>query len=112
MLACGKFLDAALRPTCPWLVAMDHGLAIVGFPTIEPAFYHTKLEDGDWIVVACDGLHAHVDQKQLEKEMKQAGVSACNLAHRLVQLTNDGGGSDNCTVVAIRGFIRGELGEN
>ena len=32
----------------------------------------------------------------------RAGVSAPALANRLIDLANQGGGSDNCTVVAVR----------
>jgi protein phosphatase len=68
--------------------------------TIEPGRYEQELQPGDWLVVACDGLTAHVDEKALQGEVSRAGQSATALARRLVDLANEGGGTDNCTVVA------------
>jgi serine/threonine protein phosphatase PrpC len=69
---------------------------------IEPAAYQLKLVPGDWLIVACDGLHAHVDAALLEKTVREAVPSATQLAHQLVSMTDQRGGSDNCTVVAVR----------
>jgi protein phosphatase len=67
---------------------------------IEPARYGLKLERGDWLLVACDGLHAHVDDRTIQDTISKAPFSAAPLADQLVDLANQGGGSDNCTVVA------------
>ncbi len=69
---------------------------------LEPAHHALKLAAGDWLLAACDGLHAHLDDRGLEAEMAKAGPSAAALAQRLVDLANQRGGSDNCTVVAVR----------
>lgn len=71
-------------------------------PIIEPAAYQWKLAPGDWLIVACDGLHAHVDSQLLTSTIRESPPSGGFLAHRLVDLANQGGGSDNCTVVAVR----------
>jgi protein phosphatase len=69
---------------------------------IQPAHYQFKIVPGDWLVVACDGLHAHVDANKLVEVLHSAPFSAAMVAHHLVDLANYGGGTDNCTVVALR----------
>jgi protein phosphatase len=69
---------------------------------IQPAAYEFKAGPGDWVIVACDGLHAHVDERALGDTIRPAGPSAAALAQQLVDLANQGGGSDNTTVVAVR----------
>jgi protein phosphatase len=76
--------------------------AIGNYSDIDPASYQLKLLPGDWLVVACDGLHAHVGSRTLAEAIKGAGASASALAGQLVELANKGGGTDNCTVVAVR----------
>jgi protein phosphatase len=71
---------------------------------LRPAAHQLKLEPGDWLIVACDGLHAHVDERMLADAIVEAGPSAAALASYLVELADKGGGSDNCTVVALRCF--------
>jgi serine/threonine protein phosphatase PrpC len=71
-------------------------------PDLAPSSHKQGLSRGDWLLVACDGLHAHVDGPDLENEMKKAAPSAVLLANRLVSLANERGGSDNCTVIAAR----------
>jgi protein phosphatase len=73
-------------------------------PDVEPAACQFKIAAGDWVVVTCDGLHAHVDEEQLATVLGAGARSAANLAHHLVALANEGGGSDNCTVLAVRGY--------
>jgi protein phosphatase len=69
---------------------------------LVPAAYPLRLAAGDWLLAASDGLHAHVDCAQLEGALRQAPASAAALAQQLVDLANRQGGSDNCTVVALR----------
>src|SRR5207302_503586 len=70
--------------------------------TIEPVGYKTTLQAGDWLVVACDGLYAHVEDAMLGEEIGKGTGSPNELANHLVNLANGLGGSDNCTVVAVR----------
>jgi PPM family protein phosphatase len=72
--------------------------------TIQPASYRLAMEPGDCLVVASDGLHAHVDERMLATAIRKTGYSADILAHHLVELADQGGGSDNCTVVAVLGY--------
>jgi protein phosphatase len=69
---------------------------------LEPAAYQLRLAAGDWLVVACDGLHAHLDAATLQEETAKAPPSAAALAQHLVDRADQLGGSDNCTVIAVR----------
>jgi serine/threonine protein phosphatase PrpC len=71
-------------------------------PDIQPAFYATRMAPGDWLLVACDGLHAHVDVPALAETLQAASLAPALVAHYLVDLVNYRGGTDNCTVVAVR----------
>ncbi len=69
---------------------------------LEPARYSLTLEREDWLIVACDGLHAHVEAPCLQEEIHRAAAApASYLAQHLVHLANQRGGSDNCTVVVL-----------
>jgi serine/threonine protein phosphatase PrpC len=76
--------------------------AIGKHPDLAPGAYQLRLECGDWLIVACDGLHAHVDAKQLAQAISESAPCAMALAQKLVERADQGGGSDNCTVVAVR----------
>jgi protein phosphatase len=71
---------------------------------IQPASYRLDMAPGDCLVVATDGLHAHVDNRMLSATIRKTGYSADLLANQLVEMANQGGGSDNCTVVAVLGY--------
>src|SRR5207237_2661833 len=55
---------------------------------LRPAAHQVKLTAGDWLVVACDGLHAHVDDRMLADAIAAAMPSATGLASYLVDLAN------------------------
>lgn len=76
--------------------------AVGKFGRIEPARYEVPLQRGDWLIASCDGLYAHVDDGMLGQAIARAGGAAAELANRLIDLANQGGGSDNCTVVVVR----------
>jgi protein phosphatase len=76
--------------------------AVGKYALIEPARCELSLSPGDWLVASSDGLQAHVNDRTLGETIARAGVSAEDLASRLVELANQGGGSDNCTVVVVR----------
>jgi serine/threonine protein phosphatase PrpC len=76
--------------------------AVGKYALIEPGSYEVSLRRGDWLVASSDGLQAHVGDRALAEAIAKAGSSAAELANRLVELANQGGGSDNCTVVAVR----------
>jgi serine/threonine protein phosphatase PrpC len=70
---------------------------------VAPAGYRLTVVPGDCLIVASDGLHAHVDNTTLAAAIRKFGSSADTLANHLVALANQEGGSDNCTVVAVLG---------
>jgi serine/threonine protein phosphatase PrpC len=76
--------------------------AVGKYALIEPGRYDLDLKAGDWLIACSDGLQAHVADRALSEAIAKEGTSAAELASRLVELANQGGGSDNCTVVAVR----------
>lgn len=69
---------------------------------INPAPYQLRLAAGDWLIVACDGLHTHVEPTTLQQVLRTALPAAAHIAHNLVEMANKEGGTDNTTVVAVR----------
>jgi protein phosphatase len=70
--------------------------------TIDPAHYKLKLVPGDWLLVTCDGLHGQVEDRTIQATVSKAPPWAALLAGRLVDLADQAGGADNCTVVVVR----------
>jgi serine/threonine protein phosphatase PrpC len=66
---------------------------------VEPSRHTLKLAPGDKLILACDGLAAHVETATLAETAAGWTGTAAGLAQRLVELANEGGGSDNCTVL-------------
>ena len=54
---------------------------------------------GDFLLVACDGLAAHVENQTIEQLLSRPTAPAQHLATQLVNMADEGGGTDNCTVV-------------
>jgi protein phosphatase len=99
MVELGKLTpeEAAAHP------AGNEVLQAVGTRTaIDPARHKLKLVPGDWLLVACDGLHGQIDDHTIQDTVSKAPISAPLMAARLVDLANQSGGTDNCTVVAVR----------
>lgn len=71
---------------------------------VSPERRQMRLTPGDWLVVACDGLHTHADAQTIQDTISKAAFSASPLADQLVDLANQRGGSDNCTVVVAYCF--------
>ena len=67
--------------------------------TLEPARGEQLLARGDFLLVACDGLAAHVPQLTIQQVLNWPAVPAQHLATQLVNMADEGGGTDNCTVV-------------
>jgi protein phosphatase len=68
---------------------------------VEPSQESLLLEKGDRLVVCCDGLTTHVEDDALAEAVAKWKRSPTELAARLVDMANEGGGSDNCTVAVV-----------
>ena len=55
-----------------------------------------------WLLVACDGLHGQLDDRTIQGNVSKVGPAAALLVNRLADLANQSGGTDNCTIVAVR----------
>jgi protein phosphatase len=102
MVELGK-LTAAEALTHPQRNEVSHALG--RHPELQPVPYEAKLNVGDMLVLASDGLQAHVDDKAIAAAAVHC-TTAGALAEQLVQLANTGprSGSDNCSVVVIRRY--------
>jgi PPM family protein phosphatase len=67
---------------------------------LEPSRQLIELLAGDRLVLACDGLHAHLEMDEL-RDLIGAESLASELASALVRRADEAGGSDNCTVIVI-----------
>ena len=54
---------------------------------------------GDYLLLACDGLAAHVETARIQTLLRGAAIPAPDLARQLVRMADEGGGTDNCTVL-------------
>jgi protein phosphatase len=68
-------------------------------PAIEPSRSDHALARGDFLVLACDGLTAHLETPIVQQVLNRPGVTAQYGANQLVTMADEAGGSDNCTVV-------------
>ncbi len=94
----------AIRPEEVQNHAKRHVLInFVGGPTsgVEPEVHNVKLEDGDVLLLCSDGLSEMVQDAEIATALgREGGVDA--VARSLIELTLDGGGRDNVTVVLAR----------
>jgi protein phosphatase len=67
---------------------------------LQPASYQAALTEGDWLLVASDGLHSQVEAGQVQERLAR-GAGAMAFANELVDLANRNGGTDNCTVLVV-----------
>src|SRR5262249_53537887 len=67
--------------------------------TIEPSRAEQVLARGDYLVAACDGLAAHVETATIRQVRDWPAVPPQHLASQFVTMADEGGGSDNCTVL-------------
>ncbi len=69
---------------------------------LSPSRHDVSLMAGDWLIAATDGLHAHLEDADLQAETSRPAASAAERARRLTALSDERGGSDNCTVLCVR----------
>jgi protein phosphatase len=73
-------------------------------PELTPGRSQVQLTRGDWLLLACDGLHTEVEDKVLEETIRRSPASGVQLAEQLVALADRHGGSDNTSVIAAYCF--------
>ena len=59
------------------------------------------VDAGDWLLLCSDGLTAHVSDRQIG-DVVAAGGDPATAAGKLIDMANDGGGSDNISVVLVQ----------
>jgi serine/threonine protein phosphatase PrpC len=70
-------------------------------PKVQPDFFDGVLNEGDVFLLCSDGLNTHVSDAQIQ-DVLLTMTSLDQAANRLIQLANDGGGSDNISVIVAR----------
>lgn len=73
----------------------------------RPDVFQTDLRPGDALLLCTDGLIKHVSSEDLLRLMKRK-ERAAETCRALVDAANEGGGSDNTTVVVARFRVRAE----
>lgn len=68
---------------------------------VEPDFFELELMKGDCVLLCTDGLYGEVDAEDMAAIFAE-GESMTDTCAALVDAANDGGGSDNITVICIR----------
>ena len=67
----------------------------------QPDFFDGVLSEGDVFLLCSDGLTTHVSDAQIQ-DVLLTMTSLDQAANRLIQLANEGGGSDNISVIVAR----------
>ena len=67
----------------------------------QPDFFDGVLSEGDVFLLCSDGLTTHVSDAQIQ-DVLLSMTSLDQAANRLMQLANEGGGSDNISVIVAR----------
>jgi PPM family protein phosphatase len=76
---------------------------------VPPDIFSTDLRQGDVFLLCSDGLTNHVSDEELAAVLSESGPS--ETAWKLVGMALVGGGSDNCTVLAVRVDELAPIGE-
>lgn len=85
----------------PWHHALWNVLGGGQAGALEPEIHRLLLEPDDVVLLCSDGLTKHVSDQAMAEAVAGEPTSADACA-RLVTLANEGGGSDNVTVVVAR----------
>lgn len=72
-----------------------------GSPELQPEVYKLEVRVGDTLLLCTDGLDKHVTDEALADLLGQ-GLSAEETCRRAINAANEGGGTDNTTVVVAR----------
>jgi protein phosphatase len=90
-----------LDESSPWHHVLWNALGGNRNEAVEPEMHRWMLEPGDVVLLCSDGLTKHVSDKDIARVL-HAAESAEAACKELVKRANDGGGSDNVTVVVAR----------
>lgn len=69
---------------------------------VRPDVFSETLRPGDAVLLSSDGLTRHVTPEQIAEVLSSPGVTAADGCAALIQLANEGGGSDNVTCLVIQ----------
>ncbi len=72
-----------------------------GSSELSPEVYRLEIEPGDTLLLCTDGLNRHVSDETIAESLAQE-LSATETCHELIAAANEGGGTDNTTVVVAR----------
>ena len=72
-----------------------------GSSELSPEVYRLEIEPGDKLLLCTDGLNRHVSDEKIAEALALE-LPATETCHELVAAANEGGGTDNTTVVVAR----------
>jgi len=75
--------------------------AVGVYETVQGDTIDFEILPGDQFLICSDGLHAYLDDK-LIIDLLRAGDAATDVAQKMVEHANAGGGHDNITAVVVR----------
>lgn len=79
--------------------------AIGALDTVEIDFFYEELRPGDLVLMCTDGLTNMLEDKEIERILKER-ISIGEKAGKLVEAANNNGGKDNIAVILIDVFAR------
>jgi protein phosphatase len=97
MMKAGRLAPDAVERS-PWSNVLLNALG-AGADDVFAEITTVELSEGDLILLCSDGLNKHVDDQGIQDRMRQHRKPE-PLCESLIRRANEGGGSDNITVVA------------
>ena len=94
-------LDQETAEKSPMADVLSQAIVAKENADMTPAVSRTTLAAGDTVMLCTDGLTKHVSDDRIG-ELLGASESAARACERLVRAANDGGGTDNTTVIVAR----------
>jgi serine/threonine protein phosphatase PrpC len=69
-------------------------------PTVSADLFVETLHDGDRVLLCSDGLHGYVEEREIEREMREHSDPEIGARH-MIEMANDNGGPDNITALIV-----------